>query len=120
MDPKPLLMFPKWSNGATAGIGLGLLVLVVYLGILVPYGANPTTLNVGYPPVQPVPYSHALHVGKLGIDCRYCHTTVEKAAMAALPPTEVCMNCHKAIFGTSPKLAEIRAELRQRARRSGG
>ena len=69
---------------------------------------NPTTLAVGYQPVQPVPYSHALHAGKLGLDCRYCHTTVENGAFAALPPTETCMNCHRGIYPDSPKLAEIR------------
>jgi hypothetical protein len=87
---------------------LGLAVLPLYVGLLLAYGANPTSLTVGYAPLQPVPYSHALHAGKLGIDCRYCHTTVEKAGMAALPPTEVCMNCHKAIFPNSAKLAEVR------------
>jgi hypothetical protein len=63
---------------------------------------------VGYSPVQPVPYSHALHAGKLGIDCRYCHTTVEKASFAAIPPTETCMNCHTNIRTQSDKLAPIR------------
>jgi hypothetical protein len=86
---------------------LGLVTLPVYLGLLLSYGADPTTLNVGYQPVQPLPYSHAMHVGKLGMDCRYCHTTVERAAMAALPPTDVCMNCHKAILPDSAKLAEV-------------
>ena len=108
MDPEPLLTFPKWSNKAALGVLAGLAILPLYVGILLAYGANPTTLNVGYAPVQPVPYSHALHVGKLGLDCRYCHTTVETAAMAAIPHTEVCMNCHKGIFANSPKLAKIR------------
>jgi hypothetical protein len=108
MDSEPRLAFPKWANRATAGVFLGLAILPVYLVLLLAYGANPTTLNVNYEPVQPVPYSHALHAGKLGIDCRYCHTTAEKAAMAAIPPTEVCMNCHKAILPDSPKLAEVR------------
>jgi hypothetical protein len=107
MDLQPPLTFPKWSNRATAGLLLGAATIPVYVGLLLAYAGNPTTLNVGYEPVQPVPYSHALHVGKLGIDCRYCHTTVEKAAMAALPPTEVCMNCHQAIFPKSAKLAEV-------------
>ena len=52
----------------------------VYLTALVWYGASPKTTDVGYMPKQPVPYSHALHAGELGIDCRYCHNTVEKAA----------------------------------------
>jgi hypothetical protein len=58
--------------------------------------------------VQPVPYSHALHAGKLGIDCRYCHTTVEKANFASIPPTETCMNCHTNIRSQSDKLEPIR------------
>ena len=102
-----LLTFPKWSNVAAAAVLLGLATVPVYLGILLAYGANPTTLTVGYAPVQPVPYSHAMHVGKLGMDCRYCHTTVERAAFAALPPTDVCMNCHKAILPDSPKLGLV-------------
>jgi menaquinone reductase, multiheme cytochrome c subunit len=108
MDSEPLLSFPKWSNKAALGVLVGLVILPLYLGIILGYGANPTTLNVGYQPVQPVPYSHALHAGKLGMDCRYCHTTVETAGMAAVPATEVCMNCHQAIFANSVKLAEVR------------
>jgi len=108
MDSKPLFMFPKWSNKSAAGLLLLLATGPVYLGLLLAYGANPTTLNVGYAPNQPVPYSHALHVGKLGMDCRYCHNTVEKSAMAALPSTETCMNCHKAILPNSEKLAPVR------------
>jgi hypothetical protein len=108
MNSNPLFTFPKWSNRAAVGVLLGLAVLPLYLGLLLAYGANPTSLTVGYAPVQPVPYSHAMHAGKLGIDCRYCHTTVETAGMAALPPTDVCMNCHKAIFPNSAKMAEVR------------
>jgi menaquinone reductase, multiheme cytochrome c subunit len=107
MDSKSLFTFPRWSNAATVGILLGLATLPVYLGLLLAYGADPTTLTVGYAPVQPVPYSHAVHVGRLGLDCRYCHTTVENAAMAALPPTDVCMNCHKAILPRSAQLGEV-------------
>jgi len=62
----------------------------------------------GYQPRQPVPYSHALHAGQLGIDCRYCHTNVEHGAAATLPPTEVCMNCHARIRAASPKLLKAR------------
>lgn len=108
MDSKPPLMFPKWSNKLILGV-LGFAATgPVYVGLLLAYGANPTTLNVGYAPTQPVPYSHAIHVGKLGMDCRYCHTTVEKTGMAAIPPTETCMNCHKGILPNSEKLAPIR------------
>lgn len=108
MDPKPLVSFPKWSNKAAVAVLLGVVILPLYVGLVLGYGANPTTLNEGYQPLQPVAYSHALHAGKLGIDCRYCHTTVEKAGMAAIPPTEVCMNCHKGIFPDSPRLDVVR------------
>ncbi len=63
---------------------------------------------MGYQPVQPVPYSHKLHVGELGLDCRYCHASVEMSAVANVPPTQVCMNCHRLVKKDSEKLALIR------------
>jgi len=62
-------------------------------------------------PQQPVPYSHALHVGELGLDCRYCHNTVEQAAVAAIPPTQTCMNCHGRVRTESKKLLPVRASF---------
>src|SRR5690349_15329343 len=53
---------------------------------------------------QPVPFSHAHHVSGLGIDCRYCHTSVEKSAFAGMPSTETCMGCHAVIWSDSPML----------------
>jgi len=61
---------------------------------------------------QPVQFSHKHHVGELGIDCRYCHTTVETAAMATVPPTETCMSCHSQIWLQSPFLEPVRASFR--------
>lgn len=60
---------------------------------------------------QPVPFSHAHHVGALGIDCRYCHTSVEKAAFAGIPPTHTCMTCHSQLFTNAPMLAPVRESL---------
>jgi hypothetical protein len=77
--------------------GALLLAAPAYLVFLLYAGGSPTTTDVGYSPKQPVAYSHQVHVGKLGLDCRYCHTTVETAAFAAVPPTAVCMNCHRGI-----------------------
>jgi hypothetical protein len=57
---------------------------------------------------QPVPFSHQHHVGGLGIDCRHCHTTVEKSAFAGMPPTQTCMNCHSQIWVNSPMLKPVR------------
>jgi len=61
---------------------------------------------------QPVPFSHDHHVAGLGIDCRYCHTTVEKSAFAGVPPTETCMNCHKQIWTNADLLEPVRASYR--------
>jgi len=107
-DHESAFVFPRWADDLTpllAAVGLGLPVFFVFL---VWYGGSPATTDVGYEPAQPVPYSHALHAGEMGIDCRYCHTTVELAAHAMVPPTQTCMNCHTNIRATSPKLVAVR------------
>lgn len=103
-----LFVFPRWANKTRALAGVALGVTPLYLIGLIWYGASPKTTDVGYMPVQPVPYSHALHVGQLGLDCRYCHTTVEKAGVAAIPPTATCMNCHTKVHTQSPLLEPVR------------
>ena len=79
----------------------------MYAPALIGLGLNPKTLNTNYRPEQPVPYSHELHVGQLGMDCTYCHTSVKDAAFAAIPPTETCLTCHTAVKPNSPKLAPL-------------
>jgi hypothetical protein len=61
---------------------------------------------------QPVPFSHKHHVSGIGIDCRYCHTSVEDSSFAGLPPTETCMSCHSQIWFDSPMLEPVRASFR--------
>jgi len=61
---------------------------------------------------QPIPFSHQHHVGGMGVDCRYCHTSVEKAAYAGIPPTKTCMNCHAQLWSDSPTLEPVRESWR--------
>jgi len=103
-----LFVFPRWTNLLRPLLAVTAVAAPVYIVLLVWLGASPRTQDVGYQPAQPVPYSHALHAGDLGIDCRYCHNTVEVAAKAAVPPTQTCMNCHAKIRTASPKLTPIR------------
>jgi hypothetical protein len=58
---------------------------------------------------QPIPFSHQHHVGDDGIDCRYCHTSVEKSRFAGLPSTDICMTCHSQLFRDAPALAPLHA-----------
>jgi menaquinone reductase, multiheme cytochrome c subunit len=101
-------VFPRWTNFVLPAGAVGAVGGLLYVTILFTIGASPSTTAVGYAPPQPVPYSHALHAGRLGLDCRYCHNTVEKTAFAALPATETCMNCHTNIKHESPLLQPVR------------
>ena len=101
-------VFPRWMNLLRPGLALAAVGGAVYVVVLVWLGFSPKTIEVGYQPEQPVPYSHALHVGQLGMDCRYCHTGVEQAAHAAIPPTQTCMNCHSLVRASSEKLIPVR------------
>ena len=74
--------------------------------------ASPYTTQQEVAREQPVQFSHAHHVGAIGIDCRYCHTSVERAAIAGIPPTKTCMNCHAQIWAQSPYLAPVRESYR--------
>ena len=101
--------FPDWTNRVRLPAGMLLAAAPLYLLGVVYYGGSPKTTDVGYAPKQPIPYSHALHVGQLGMDCKFCHTTVDKAAFAAIPPAETCIGCHgQTIKAKSAKLTPLR------------
>ena len=72
---------------------------------------SPYTTYVAVPFEQPVPFSHKHHVGDDGIDCRYCHNSVEKSRFAGMPTSETCMTCHSQIFNDAPVLAPVRKSL---------
>ncbi len=101
-------LFPKWTNSIKYLALVALMGGPVYATALIWIGFSPNAISRGYRPEQPVPFSHRLHAGELGMDCRYCHTTVEKAGFAAIPPTDTCMNCHNTIHTDSPLLEPIR------------
>jgi hypothetical protein len=84
--------------------GVGWLLMVLYRSSYI------TDADHAY--VQPVPFSHAHHAGQLGIDCRYCHTSVEDSSFAGIPPTKTCMNCHQEIWFGSETLEPVRASYR--------
>ncbi len=72
---------------------------------------SPFSTRQGVTRVQPVPFSHDHHTAAMGIDCRYCHTSVEVAASAGIPSTATCMNCHKQIWAQSPMLEPVRESM---------
>ncbi|MBI2214023.1 MAG: cytochrome c3 family protein [Acidobacteria bacterium] len=104
-------IFPRWTNRLPALVIGGALPLVGLAAGAIGYYASPEFTDVGYRPVQPIPYSHKLHAGELGIDCRYCHARVEVAAAATLPPTKVCMNCHASVARDSVALEPLRESV---------
>ncbi len=69
---------------------------------------SPYVTHVSEPIPQPIPFSHQHHVGEVGIDCRYCHPSVETSAFAGIPSTETCMSCHSQIWKDSPMIAPLR------------
>jgi hypothetical protein len=101
-------IFPRWSNRIPVAIAATVPVVVIGITFGLWYWGSPKFTDVGYRPTQPVPFSHKLHAGDMGMDCRYCHNTVEHGALAAIPPTQTCMNCHTQVLPESPKLAPVR------------
>jgi hypothetical protein len=89
----------------------GLVAVLALVGGAVAFyltNRSPYWTNVGVTLNQPVPFSHQHHAGELGIDCRFCHRSVETAAYAGMPDTETCMTCHSQIWKTAPMLRPVR------------
>ena len=88
-------------------LGFLAVVLLIVAVILAWRVSTGPPVAVGAPVEQPIPFSHKHHVGDDGIDCRYCHTSVEKSSFAGLPQTEICMTCHSQLFKDAPVLAPL-------------
>src|ERR1700680_3276836 len=106
-----------FHRSANALAKVSIAVLVLAIGLLTWLGlelfSTSYVTHQGEIISQPVPFSHQHHVSGLGLDCRYCHTTVEKSPIAGVPPTQICMNCHKQVWAASPTLERVRASLRE-------
>lgn len=106
------IFHPSANVIAKASIGV-LIVLVGVLSVFLYFFVRSswmTGVNISEP--QPVPFSHLHHVRQVGLDCRYCHTSVEEAASANIPPTETCMTCHSQIWTDAPMLEPVRVSWR--------
>lgn len=102
------MIFPKWTNKLPLILGGGAISSLLAAVFVVWFWFSPKHTDVGYSPKQPIPYSHALHVGELGMDCRYCHQNVETSSHATIPPASTCMNCHAAIKTESSHIQKIK------------
>ena len=109
----PQVFGRRWNNLSRVSL-LGLFVLVA----LVSFGAilwTHSSYGTGTAErlIQPVPFSHEHHAGILQIDCRYCHTTVERSSFAGIPPTSTCMNCHSQMWAASEMLEPVRQSFKE-------
>jgi hypothetical protein len=106
-------IFHRSFNVVAKATLFGAVFAIAFLGWVVrtldrsPYVTNADTVRE-----QPVPFSHKHHVAGLGLDCRYCHTSVEVSAFAGIPPTQTCMNCHSQIWTEAAVLEPVRASWR--------
>src|SRR5215813_11324083 len=87
-------------------------ILAAVLWACIQFQRSPYVTYAGVARPQPAPFSHQHHAGGLGIDCRYCHTSVEVSSFAGIPPTKTCMNCHSQIWTDAPILEPVRASFR--------
>ena len=101
-------IFPKWTNRLPLMMITGALLGGTGVTAGVWYYCTNKYANVGYMPVQPVAFSHAIHADQLGMDCRYCHIAVEKSWYSNIPTSTLCMNCHNQVLKDDPKLALVR------------
>src|SRR5512135_1393488 len=106
-------LFARSANALVRASLIGGVVLVGVLGWVgwaLAHSGYITGQNVTVE--QAVPFSHDHHVSGLGIDCRYCHTGVERSSFAGIPPTATCFNCHKLIWKDAPMLEPVRESMR--------
>jgi hypothetical protein len=102
-------IFHRSTNTISRATIFGAVFVVgVLLWVAINFQRSPYVTYAGVARPQPAPFSHQHHVAALGIDCRYCHTSVERSSFAGIPPTNTCMNCHKQIWTGARMLEPVR------------
>ncbi len=105
-------IFPRSANAIARLTLIGLaLAIPLFVGLWALYLQSSTNTGVGTVVEQPIAFSHEIHAGTLGLDCRYCHTSVEKSAFAGMPSTQQCMTCHSQIVQGLPDIEALAASL---------
>ncbi len=102
-------MAQVFSRAQVLGLRVAMIAVVLFAGgaVVVWRIAVAFSPPIEEPIEQPVPFSHRHHVSDVGLDCRYCHTSVEHSAFAGMPPTETCMTCHSRLFTDQPMLQPV-------------
>jgi hypothetical protein len=103
------IFHPSTNTFAKVTIFGAVVFIAILAGLALAFARSDYTTGVGVVQPQPVQFSHEHHVAGLGIDCRYCHNSVESSGFAGLPSTHTCMSCHSQIWNDSPKLEPVRA-----------
>ena len=101
-------IFPKWTNRLGAYLIIAVVLIIIGVTAFFTYFGSPQYREVGFRPRQPIAYSHKLHAGDLGMDCRYCHYDIEYSPVANIPATQICMNCHRMIGLDKASLDPVR------------
>src|SRR3979490_2146408 len=106
-------IFPRSTNAISRASLFGpVFVVAALFWVMAQLQRSPYITYAGVRKSQPVPFSHQHHVTGLGIDCRYCHTSVEQSSFAGIPPTKTCMNCHSQIWTNAALLEPVRESFR--------
>jgi hypothetical protein len=108
----PQIFHPSMNTVSRATIFGAVFILAVLGWLALGIVRSPYVSGANVIKPQPVPFSHLHHVAECGIDCRYCHTSVEQSSFAGIPPTETCMHCHSQIWTDSPMLEPVRTSYR--------
>src|SRR3970282_2105996 len=107
----PQIFHPSTNVISKVSIFGAIFFIAAFAWVLTQIFRSPYATNVDVPIEQPIPFSHEHHVAGLGIDCRYCHSSVEVSRFADIPPTHTCMTCHVQICADSPVLEPVRSSF---------